>query len=255
MALHADITQGPAGEIPLVLLHGFGGGAFVWQEVATRLSRIASVIAYDLPGHHRSLEEPAGGAGRMAKGLLADLESRGHSRFHLCGHSLGGATAALIALRAPQRIASLTLLAPGGFGPQINAEALAAWRDAVTVEEVQTALTPMAAPGFAFDARVLQALSEARQGPGAAEALAQIYETLFAAPGIQGSLPLEGFADAPFPVRLLWGTEDAILPFSQSLSAPASMERITLEGAGHMLIEERPDAVVAALEAAMDASA
>lgn len=255
MALHADICEGPAGSLPLVLLHGFGGAGFVWRDVAARLSAVATVIAYDLPGHGRSLEEPAGGAGRMAKSLLADLESRGHGRFHLCGHSLGGATAALVAMRVPERVASLTLLAPGGFGPEIHADALASWRDAKSPDALRAALEPMAAPGFTFAGEALDALSQARTQPGADTALADIYRTLFAAPGEQGCLPLESLADTPIPIRLLWGTADAILPFSQSLNAPSNMKRIVLEEAGHMLIEERPDAVIAALEAACSASA
>lgn len=254
MALNADVCEGPAGSVPLVLLHGFGGAGFVWRDVAARLSALTTVIPYDLPGHGRSLEEPAGGAGRMAKSLLADLESRGHARFHLCGHSLGGATAALMAMRAPERVASLTLLAPGGFGPEIHADALAGWRDAKSPDAFRAALMPMAAPGFTFAETVLTDLSEARQVEGAGQALGTIYETLFSAPGMQGCLPLESLADTPFPIRLLWGTADAILPFSQSLNAPSSMERIALEGAGHMLIEERPDAVIAALKAACSAS-
>jgi pimeloyl-ACP methyl ester carboxylesterase len=40
------------------------------------------------------------------------------------GHSMGGAVSALIAMRAPDRVKSLTLVAPGGMAREINADLL-----------------------------------------------------------------------------------------------------------------------------------
>ena len=98
----------------VVLLHGFGGSHSTWTDIQPALARDATVIAYDLPGHARSLDYPgAGPATVAAKAVAADLTAGGRGRVHLVGHSMGGAVATLIAMRSPERVASLTLLAPG----------------------------------------------------------------------------------------------------------------------------------------------
>lgn len=253
MTLHAETCGDGTAARPLVLLHGFGGCAHVWRDVTARLPESLSVIAYDMPGHAGSVGSEAGGAGRLAKAILADLDQRGIAAFHLCGHSLGGATAALIALRAPERVASLTLLAPGGFGPDINAPALADWRDAAAEGELRAALQPMCAEGFIPSPDVIAALVEARNAPGAHASLSAIYRSMFVPDQAmkQGTLPLESLGTLACPVRLLWGTADEILPVSQSQGLPENIVVQRLEGAGHMLIEECPPDVAAFIMAAV----
>jgi pyruvate dehydrogenase E2 component (dihydrolipoamide acetyltransferase) len=249
MALHAEVSGDPAAATPLVLLHGFGGVASVWRDVIARLPVQLPIIAYDMPGHGLSLDVEAGGAGRMAKAVFADLDRRGISQVHLCGHSLGGATACLIALRAPERVVSLMLLAPGGFGPDINARALADWRDASSEADLRAALRPMCAEGFEPPQAMITALAEARRRPGAQDALEAIYASMFM-PGKgqrQGTLPLADLAGLPCLVRVLWGMADEILPVAQSEGLPENVAVERLDGAGHMLIEERPEAVARAL--------
>jgi predicted alpha/beta-fold hydrolase len=81
---------GPA----IVLLHGFGGDHMEWYDIQPDLSRDGLVLAYDLPGHGRSMDAPnAGSSGGTAKALLSDLQSRGIERFHVAGYSMGGAIA------------------------------------------------------------------------------------------------------------------------------------------------------------------
>src|SRR5690606_15372767 len=93
----------------------------VWGAIQERLASEAATLAYDLPGHGGSFSyEGAGPAKVAATAILADLDARGVASAHLVGHSMGGAIAALMAIFQPQRVASLTLLSPGGFGPEIN---------------------------------------------------------------------------------------------------------------------------------------
>lgn len=250
MMLHAEGFGHPAGETPLVLLHGFGGMGAVWRDVASRLPADLTLLAPDLPGHGQSMAAPAGGAGRMAKAILADLEARGIARFHLAGHSLGGAVAALIALRQPEAVLSLTLLAPGGFGPEIGADSLAAWRDAKTREALEAALRPMAAPGFRFSEEVIESLARARAIPGSHAALSQIFDAMFVADREQGVLPVADLAGLSCPVTVLWGEKDGILPVRHGTTLPANVDVRILPDKGHMLIEEAADSVAAALVSA-----
>lgn len=252
MAL-AAITRGDdKAAAPLVLLHGFGGGAHVWQDVMAGLPQGAPVIAYDLPGHGGSLREDGiGGGGRMAKAVLADLDRRGVARCHVAGHSLGGATAALMALRQPQRVKSLTLLAPGGFGPEINLRALAAYGFADSEAALQMALRAMTGPGFRFRKRAVHTLWASRQMPGARDALRQVFEAILAGSPLddrrQGTLPLADLGRLAMPCHVVWGLNDGILPVTQADGLPANITVERIAGAGHMLIDECLDRVLSLL--------
>jgi pyruvate dehydrogenase E2 component (dihydrolipoamide acetyltransferase) len=63
----------------------------------------------------------------------------------------------------------------------------------------------------------------------------------------QGVIPPELLVGIAVPVRVLWGTEDPLLPYSQAASLPRQFELRTAEGAGHMLAEEAPGEVVDAI--------
>ena len=120
MALFVKET-GKGDGAPVVLLHGFGGSHRAWTPIQQSLSAETRVLAYDLPGHGDSFGFPDAGPPKVAaNAILADLDARGIASAHFAGHSMGGAIAALTALFQPQRVASLTLLSPGGFGPEIN---------------------------------------------------------------------------------------------------------------------------------------
>ncbi|KPF45564.1 alpha/beta fold hydrolase [Rhizobium sp. AAP43] len=255
MTLFAEERHLSSAKPPLVLLHGFGGIGALWRPVTDRLFAEQPLLIYDLPGHGRSLEsEGIRHAGVMAKAILADLEKRDIGRFHLCGHSLGGAVASLIAGRAGTRVSSLTLLSPGGFGPEINAVALRRYGLAETVAELSGAIIGMMAPGFEPCKSDLGRLADARHRPGATDRLMQILASFLVERdgGVgQGTLPLAAFTDLDVPTRIVWGLEDPILPVLQAEHAWDGAEIIRIAGVGHMLIEEAPGVVAAVLGKAL----
>lgn len=255
MTLFAEVRNLSSAKAPLVLLHGFGGTGAVWEPVLRRLASDLPLVVYDLPGHGRSLDaDGVGHAGVMARAILGDLARRGISRFHLCGHSMGGAIASLIALKASDRARSLTLLAPGGFGSEIAHEALRRYGSAVEIDELALALAAMFASGSVPDPAGLDRLAEARRLSGATDRLMEILRSfLVETDGRigQGTLPLTSFESSGVPTRLLWGTEDPILPVTQAKTIWTGAEVTLLEGAGHMLIEEAPDAVASAITASL----
>lgn len=251
----AEVRQSSSAKVPLVLLHGFGGIGASWAPAIGRLDADQPLIIYDLPGHGRSLDaQGVGHAGVMAKAILADLDQRGVSSFHLCGHSMGGAVASLIAQKAASSVHSLTLLAPGGFGFEIDDQALRHYAVAENAGELATALAAMTAPGHVADPSGLERLAAARQAPGALDRLLAILASfLVERDGRtgQGTLPLASFDGFGIPTRLLWGTADPILPVEQASKIWPGAVVTLIEGAGHMLIDEAPDEVVAALKAAL----
>jgi len=99
--------HGPA----LMLLHGYTGSGRSMASVAQAFEREYEVLVPDLPGHGRS---PAPG-GCSFEGsvddLLATLDATGHSRAHWLGYSMGARLALGCAVRRPECISSLILVA------------------------------------------------------------------------------------------------------------------------------------------------
>lgn len=255
--LHMDIS-GPESGIPLVLLHGFGGDGSAWDPVKAGLPDRVRVIAVDLPGHGGSLtSDGRGGAGRMAKTILAGLDEAGVESFHLAGHSMGGAVSALIAMRAGPRVKSLTLVAPGGMSKDINAGLLARYAKATTETEIRGCLDEMSAPEFVTSQAVIDHFAAARSKPGVLEALDETYQAMFpnGPDEGQGVLPTDALAALAMPVFVIWGTADTVLPCPSPSALPASFAFSVLPELGHMLPEESPDAIIRVLGQALTSEA
>ncbi|AZO44922.1 alpha/beta fold hydrolase [Mesorhizobium sp. M7D.F.Ca.US.005.01.1.1] len=231
------------GSKAIVLLHGFGGCHDVWREVISALAPSTHTLAYDLPGHGLSLDFPAAGPAKVAaRAVLADLSERRLKRVHLVGHSMGGAVAALMALAAPERIASLTLLAPGGLGPEINGPLLRRYAGAADRSEIRACLVAMSGPGTRPFDRTVDALWEMRRRPGQLEKLVEIAVAMTMGDR-QGVIPHDRLDSLNMPVMVVWGTDDAVLPFTQADDLPAHFHVHHVLEAGHMLTEEAPKLV------------
>jgi pimeloyl-ACP methyl ester carboxylesterase len=104
-------TRGDVGP-GLVFMHGYGGNLRRWSGQVEAFAPRHRTLALEHWGHGRS-RPPATDAGydveRVAGDLLALATRLGLARFHLVGHSLGGAVAQEVALAAPDRVRSLTL--------------------------------------------------------------------------------------------------------------------------------------------------
>lgn len=243
--IHARVQgRGPA---TVVLLHGFGGHHDGWHDIQPALAAGARVLAYDLPGHGRSLGYPGAGPAHVAaKAILADLAARGLSRVHFAGHSMGGAIAVLAALRAPEMVASLTLVAPGGFGPEINFGLLRRFAAAANADDLRVCMNGMSAPGFTMPTKYVAGLMAVRAVPGQREKLIEI-GALITKGDRQGEIPRDALATLAMPARVLWGTEDTVLPYGQTTGLPGNIALETLPGKGHMLLEEATEPVLRAI--------
>ena len=235
----------------VVLLHGFGGDHAEWTDIQPDLARDGLVLAYDLPGHGRSIGHPAAGSvPATARAVLADLAARGIARAHVAGFSMGGAVAAMMGLRAPEMVASLTLLAPGGFGPEINAPLLQRFASPANADELRASMNEMSSPDFDMPTRNVAALAAVRRTVGQREKLIEIVAAITRG-GTQGEIPRDSLAGLPMPVSVVWGTADPVLPFSQSQNLPAGFSFTAIAGAGHMLPVEARKAVIAAIRGAV----
>ena len=103
--------DGDSGE-PLVLVHGYTGDISDWRHQQREFSRTHRVFALDNRGHGRSsapTDRSVYTVANMADDAEALIDSLGFERYHLVGHSMGGAIAQEIALRSQPRLLSLTL--------------------------------------------------------------------------------------------------------------------------------------------------
>jgi pimeloyl-ACP methyl ester carboxylesterase len=99
---------------PVLAIHGLGATKGSFLPTVAALSERFRVIALDLPGFGDS-EKPLGAAydPRFFASACADLlDALELKRAHLIGNSLGGRVALELALRQPDRIERLVLLAP-----------------------------------------------------------------------------------------------------------------------------------------------
>ncbi|MEU8546276.1 alpha/beta fold hydrolase [Streptomyces roseoverticillatus] len=102
---------------PLVLIHGAGSCSAMWYPNTPALSAERPVYAIDTPGDPgRSVQRaPIHEPERAAQWLDETLAGLGLHHVHLLGSSYGGWLVLNQAYRAPERLASVTLLDPGGL--------------------------------------------------------------------------------------------------------------------------------------------
>ena len=236
--LHAEI-RGNDPRLPIVLLHGFAADNDTWMNVQTALAQHRRAVAFDLPGHGLSLGYPIGNARAMADAVAASLDALDLPRVHLVGHSMGGAVASVLAMRRPTRVASLTLLAPGGFGPEINHRLLRAMARATEEHELQLLIEQF----FGWEAKVPRMLAtriaEIRRDPAVIPPLAAILDAILDG-DVQRTFDPARLAEIGCPVKVLWGTQDRVLPTRQSHRLPGVIATHVFERVGHMVHLEVP---------------
>jgi pimeloyl-ACP methyl ester carboxylesterase len=244
---------------PLVLAHGLGGTIENWRGLAPALARRHRVLVADLPGHGRSdplLEAPDLDALAEATLALAGHEEAAPAAW--IGHSLGGLVALRSAVQRPDTVRGLVLAAAAG--------------PSSTSRSAELALTLLALvkPGKLI-APFRHSWARSRAGrraafgwwgvadpdamePELAEAFlvgpAYHRNTAQAGRALLASDPRADLDRVACPTLLLWGASDNWVPladgmeYARRLRAPLR----TIAGCGHLLIGERPDACLAAID-------
>jgi pyruvate dehydrogenase E2 component (dihydrolipoamide acetyltransferase) len=247
-------SSGSSGDVVL-LVHGYGGDRNSWlflQEPLAAATR-CRVYALDLPGHGTSAKDVGDGSvDLLADAVLGVLDAVGARRAHLVGHSLGGAVVLAAAARAPGRVASLTLFAPAGFGPSINADYVRGFAAAQTRRELKPLVGQLFADDQLVTRQVVDDLLAYKRLDGVDAALAALARTLLDGDEqrIDSAAAVRTLGGAA-PVTVVWGGADRIIPPEQASSvaatAPGAAVRV-IDGAGHMSHMERPAQAQAAVE-------
>ncbi len=249
--------DGPADGVPLVLLHGFGAWLFTWRAYRVALAAAGRrVICLDLLG--------AGGSSRpmaaryttedQALAMLGALDALGIAAFDLGGHSFGGRVALQIAIDAPQRVRSLALVCPEAFAterppigkvtelPLIGA-ALAYYT--LAPHTVRIGLAALSRDPSWLDAAAVAGYAAPLAVQGTA--MAQVWQ---ARSPKDGARPVpQHLAEVRCPTLLVWGDGDSVFPAEDGRRLAALLpdgSLLVLPG-GHMVVEERADAIIEAI--------
>jgi len=113
MTLLAEARGAEDAERTFVLLHGIGMGRKVFADLARRLRPHGRVIAIDQPGYGEAPEPPRTPTIERSADLIgAYLQKIDRGRVVLIGHSMGTQVATEVAVRHPDTVGSLVLVAP-----------------------------------------------------------------------------------------------------------------------------------------------
>jgi pimeloyl-ACP methyl ester carboxylesterase len=236
--LFYTVSRGPEGSLALVLLHGAGGTRLNWPPELRRLAD-GTVYTLDLPGHGRSEGRGRDTIQGYAEVPIAFLDAIDVERAIVAGHSMGGAIAQTLALDYPDRMAGLVLVATGArlrVAPAILDQIHTDFEEAIDVI-TRLAWSQEADPAMIKLGR--QAL---------AETCPDVLFGDFAA--CDHFDVMERLHDIDIPTLIISGTADLLTPlkyahFLTEHIADARLEII--EGAGHMVMLERPAEVAKAV--------
>jgi pimeloyl-ACP methyl ester carboxylesterase len=253
---------GPAGAPPVLALHGWPQHWWSWRDVMRALDRELRVLAPDMRGFGWSGWPQDGDfrKQRIADDAIALLDALGIERVRLVGHDWGGWAALLAALAAPERVSSLLALSIGHPWVPTRTAARHGWLLAYQL--------PLAAPfvgeRLVADGRLPRAMfgNGRRDGRQWTEEELETYVTVLREPAVAHAsskiyrdflvreLPASAggaFRGRRFamPARLAIGSRE---PF-RALTAGWPGELDVVDGAGHFLPEEAPQAVAERIRA------
>ena len=248
-ALSADV---PAGHVErrdwaaphaagtrIVLLHGLAADVQSWAALAAALMRAGRrVSAIDLPGHGGTTVA-ATDVEAAATVAASFLDQLGDEPVELVGHSVGGAVAARVARRLPGRVRRLTLLAPAGLDRAIDTDFVRGIVRVRSAGALAHLLRRLAVHPAAMSAAQLEALA-AELARGRLTAFA---DTLVDEGGQQ--VDITGDLRAlVMPVRVVWGVQDRIIPWTQASQAGTRCAIHLIQDAGHVPHWDQPAEVV-----------
>lgn len=236
-------ADGGAG-LPVLLVHGINMSSDVWTEVADILSATRRVITFDLRGHGQSDKQGPFTADDYADDALAVLDARGVGRAHVVGTSFGGSTAATLAVKAPDRVATVA-----SFGGALAVEGLdldgaIAFIRSVGVRDFFASFLPQGsfAPGTdqALLDRALDAASNGRE----VETVIEVTTTALHADTTAAAQAVT------VPALVVTGEHDMTcpVPAGQAVAQALRTPHVVMAGRGHVVSMEDPAAVAALIE-------
>jgi 3-oxoadipate enol-lactonase len=231
---------------PLVLIHGFPLDHSIWDEVTPLLSSDFELILPDLRGFGQS-GSPASAwtMTDLAKDIASLLDHLGIKSAFLAGHSMGGYVALAFAQAYPRRVRGLALVAS-----QAAAD---------TPERKEGRYATASQVAEQGTGGVVDGMTTKLSGDARVQAFVRGLMEKQTAAGVIGSLKamaerkdrLSILASASFPLLLIHGNADILIPMERAREIKAAVPRaqlVELAGISHMPMMESPQAVADALK-------
>ncbi|MDX3096544.1 alpha/beta fold hydrolase [Streptomyces sp. ME01-24h] len=234
--------DGPEDAPVLILGPSLGTTWHMWDRQIPELTRQWRVLRYDLPGHGGAPAEASFSTADLAERLLRTLDLAGVERFGYAGCALSGAIGLQVALRAPQRVASLALVSSAArFGSPDAWRQLAAVVRANGLEHIAlSAPERWFAPAFRASQAAIVDWSVQMARAVDPECYIAACEAL-AAHDVRAELGL-----LTVPTLVLGGAEDPVTPPADARALVAGIPDARLAvvpGASHLVPVEQPAAV------------
>ena len=233
----------------VVFLHGAGFDHTTWALHSRWFAHHGyGVLAPDLPGHGRSGGAALSTIAEMADWTAALLDAAGAANAWLVGHSMGSLIAIETAARHPAKVSALSLIGTAAtmtVGPDLLKAAEANDHSAVDMVSIwglgfQAELGGSLAPGLWMHSGAQRVLEQGRPGV--------LFNDLSACNSYQNALGAA--AQIKIPATVILGERDMMTPLKQGKALAAALPNsrtVVLRGAGHMMMVERPDELLAAL--------
>lgn len=255
---------GSAGQ-PVLFLHGAQHDHSVWILQSRYLAHHGfRVLAADLPGHGRSEGPALSSIEAMAEWVASLLQATGLGPAVLCGHSMGSLIALQCAAAHPELAAGVALV--GAAAPMKVSDGLL---DAARSDEAQaldminawshaSIYSRPGCPGPGFSIFMQNRRLMERQAPG-------VLLTDFNACNAYDNA-FEAAAALRCPALFVLGSRDLMTPPKAARALISAISQtagqrdmpqptvVEVAEAGHALMSERPDAVLAALRTFLEAS-
>jgi pimeloyl-ACP methyl ester carboxylesterase len=234
----------------IVLLHGAGFDHTTWALHSRWFAHHGyGVLAPDLPGHGRSTGAPIPTIAGMAEWTAALLDAAGAAKARLVGHSMGSLIALETAARHPAKVSGLGLIATAAtmtVGPDLLKAAEANDHSAIDMVSIwglgsKAELGGSLAPGLWMHGGAQRVLEHCRPGV--------LFNDLTACNAYQNALAAA--AQITVPTTIIVGERDMMTPAKAGKALAAALPNsrtVVLRGAGHMMMVEQPDELLAALQ-------
>jgi pimeloyl-ACP methyl ester carboxylesterase len=254
---------------PIVLLHGLGGSTASWRLLMPLLADRYRVVALDFPGYGHSTRAPAWPMSHehQARRVLRLLDELGLQRVTLVGLSMGGAIAQRIAVRDPERVEALVLIASVDASEPPDTRVRHGMRRlGLTSPAMVAAVVPVLGSRRMTRAVVRTSLRRAVADPRAVtREWVDIHATPLTVPGtwpVLARMVTDMASDEALdlsqivqPVLVVSGDVDSILPADVSGAIAAAIpgaRLVRLKGVGHLPPLERPATVAREISAFVD---
>lgn len=247
--------EGPEDAPPIILMHGFIYSLETWDAWAAALKSDHRVIRFDLLGHGLSGPDPQQRYSPEERAAFVGdvMDALGVERAIVGGNSLGGLAAWRFAAIAPERVAALIMVSPGGYPangvgdtPLSPPPQMALFLRTAPEAGVALSLGNIYGDDRKVTPEKIKLVGDMMRQPGNGEAFVQSIEE-FSLPDPEPMLK-----SITAPTLILWGAADIIIPPENGRKMAAAIPNAKLvyyDGVGHVAQEEAPEETITDVKA------